>query len=79
MENMDNGLTLSKWVLKNWLKVPQMPQKLPNLPDQSQKFWISIKKGLHWVAVVHVVNYSLYATFVTHLIVTVILKTNKIK
>jgi hypothetical protein len=28
MENMDKGLTVSKWVLINWTKMPQMPQYL---------------------------------------------------
>ena len=40
MENMDKGLTVPKWVLKNWLKTGQMPQ---NLSAQAQKFRISMK------------------------------------
>ena len=28
MENMDKGLTVTKWVLIVWLKIPQMPQNL---------------------------------------------------
>jgi hypothetical protein len=28
MENTDKGLTVSKWVLINWTKMPQMPQYL---------------------------------------------------
>ena len=28
MENMDKGLTIPKWVLINWPKIPQMPQNL---------------------------------------------------
>ena len=28
MENMDKGLTVPKWVLKVWPKIPQMPQNL---------------------------------------------------
>ena len=27
------------------LKIPQMPQNLPNFSGQAQKFWISMKKG----------------------------------
>ena len=27
MENMDKGLTVPKWVLINWPKIPQMPPK----------------------------------------------------
>ena len=42
MENMDKGLTVPKWVLIDWPKVPQMPQ---NLSAQAQKFGILMKKG----------------------------------
>ena len=28
MENMDKGLTVPKWVLIVWPKIPQMPQNL---------------------------------------------------
>ena len=46
MENMDKGLTVPKWVLIVWPKIPQMPQNLPAyLSAQAQKFWISMKKG----------------------------------
>ena len=41
MENMDKGLTVAKWVLIVWPKIPQMP----HLSAQAQKFWISMKKG----------------------------------
>jgi hypothetical protein len=41
MENMDKGLTVPKWVLTVWPKIPQMP----NLKAQAQKFWISMEKG----------------------------------
>ena len=34
MENMDKVLTVPKWVLINWPKIPQMP---PNLSAQAQK------------------------------------------
>ena len=42
MENMDMGLTVTKWVLIVWLKIHQMPQ---NLSAQAQKFWLSMKKS----------------------------------
>ena len=50
MENIDKGLTVSKWVLINWPKIPQMPQNL-----SAQIFCLSPKvldfdeKRLHWV------------------------------
>ena len=52
MKNMDKGLTAPKWVLINWLKITQMPQKFwPNLFSQAQKFGIFSKKGSLWVSV----------------------------
>ena len=42
MENMDKRLNVPKW-----LKVPQMPQNL-----SARKFWISMKKRLHWAPAV---------------------------
>ena len=30
MENMDKGLTVPKWMLIVWKKIPQMPQNLFN-------------------------------------------------
>ena len=51
MENMDKGLTVPKWVLINWPKIP------PNLSAQidcpSPKIWDSDEKKLHWASVVH--------------------------
>ena len=35
-----------KWVLIVWPKMPQ------NLSDQAKRFWISMKKRLHWASVV---------------------------
>ena len=32
------------------------PICLPNLSAQAQKFWISMKKRLHWASVVHVLT-----------------------
>ena len=43
MENMDKELTVPKWVLINWPKIPQIYQ--PKLSAQAQKFVISMKKG----------------------------------
>ena len=42
MENMDKGLTVSKWVLINQLKISQMPH---NLSGQAQAFGILMKKA----------------------------------
>ena len=53
MENMDKGLSVPKWVLIVWPKIPQMPQ---NLSDQfvgpSPKVWGFNEKRLHWASVV---------------------------
>ena len=49
MENMDNGLTIAKWVLK----VPKCLLNFrPNLSAQPQKFEIFYEKRLHWASVV---------------------------
>ena len=53
MENMDKGITVPKWVLIVWPKIPQMPQ---HLSAQAQKFWVSMKKGLFWASVVRGFN-----------------------
>ena len=53
MENMDKGLTTSKWMLIVRLKIPQMTQNLfaqfvcpsPNVLDFNER-------RLHWVSVV---------------------------
>jgi hypothetical protein len=54
MENMDKGLTVPKWELINWLKIPQMPH---NLSAQffcpSPKVWDFDEKRLHQAFVVH--------------------------
>ena len=53
MEEMDKGLTVPKWVLINWPKIPQMPQNLSaQIVVQAQKFGILMKKRLHWASVV---------------------------
>ena len=55
MENMDKGLTVPKWVLIVWLKIPQMPQNLsaqfvcpnPKVLDFNEKrlHWPSVDRG----------------------------------
>ena len=51
---MDKRLTVPRWVLIVWPKIPQMP---PNLSAQivcpSPKVWDFNEKKLHWVSVVH--------------------------
>ena len=50
MKNMDKELTVPKWVLIVWPKIPQipqMPQKFqPKMSAQAQKFKIFEKKPL---------------------------------
>ena len=59
MENMDKGLTVPKWVLINWPKIPQMPQNLSaQIVCPSPKVWDFDEKRLHWVSVVCVWNHS---------------------
>ena len=41
MKNMDKGLSVPKWVLINWLKIPN----LPKLSAQGLMFRILMKKG----------------------------------
>ena len=54
MKNMDKeGLTVPKWVLINWPKIPQMPQKLSaQIVCPSPKVWDFEEKRLHWASVV---------------------------
>ena len=54
MENMDKELTVPKWVLINWLKIPQCPEiHRPVLSAQlNQKFWDFDEKRLHWASVI---------------------------
>ena len=53
MENMDKGLTVPKWVLINWPKIPQMPQNLSaQIVCPSPKVWDFDEKRLHWASVV---------------------------
>ena len=55
MKEMDKGLTVQKWMLIVWPKIPQMPK---NLSAQAQKVWISMKKRLHWASIVQVPSKS---------------------
>ena len=53
MKNMDKGLTVPKWVLITWPKIPQMPQNLSaQIVCASPKVWDFDKKRLHWASVV---------------------------
>ena len=53
MENMDKGLTVPKWVLIVWPKIPQMPQNLSaQFVCPSTKVLDFNEKRLHWVSVV---------------------------
>ena len=46
MEKMDKGLTVPKWVLIVWPKIPQMPEYLSTqFVCSSQQFGILMKKG----------------------------------
>ena len=53
MENIDKGLTVPKWVLIVWPKIPQMPQNSSAQFDcPSPKVLDLNKKRLHWAFVV---------------------------
>ena len=53
MENMDKGLTVPKWVLIRWPKIPQMPQNSSaQIVCPSPKVWDFDEKRLHWASVV---------------------------
>ena len=59
MENMDMGLTVPKWVLIIWPKIPQMPQNLSaQFVCQSPKGLDFNEKRLHWASVVHAFTYN---------------------
>ena len=58
MENMDKGLTVPKWVLIVWPKIPQMTQNLSaQFVCPSQKVLHFSQKRLHWASVVRIFNY----------------------
>ena len=55
MENMDNGLTVPKWVLIVWPKIPQMSQNSSaQFVCPSPKLMDFNEKRLYWVSVVRV-------------------------
>ena len=54
MENKEKGLTVPKWVLKVWLKIPQMSQNLSvKFVCPSPKVLDFNENKLHWVSLVH--------------------------
>jgi hypothetical protein len=53
MKNMDKGLTVPKWMLIVWPKIPQMPQNLSaQFVCPSLKLMDFNEKRLHWASVV---------------------------
>jgi hypothetical protein len=59
MENMDKGLTVPKWVLINWPKIPKMPQDLSaQIVSPSPKVWDFEEKRLHWVSIVRAISHA---------------------
>ena len=57
MENMDKGLTVPKWVLIVWPKIPQMPQNLfAQFVCPSPKVLDFNEKRLHWASVVRALS-----------------------
>ena len=64
MENMDKGLTVSKWVLINRPKIPQ------NLSAQANKFGILIEKA-SWAFVVRDDRYYLKILYFAYLFQTI--------
>jgi hypothetical protein len=53
MENMDKGLTVPKWMLIVWLKIPQLLQNLSaQIVCPSPKVWNFDEKRLHGASVV---------------------------
>ena len=53
MKNVDKGLTVPKWVLINWPKIPQMPQNLfAQIVCPSPKNRDFKEKRLHWASLV---------------------------
>ena len=67
MENMDKGLTVAKWVLINWPKIPQMPLNFSaQFVCPSTKVWDFDEKRLHWASIVRgrLLRHSNYAGLV---------------
>ena len=53
MENMDKGLTVPKWLLRNRPKIPQMPKNLSaQIVCRSPKVWDFYVNRLHGKSVV---------------------------
>ena len=60
MENIDKGLTVPKWVLIVWWKIPQMPQNLfAQFVCPSPKVLDFYEKRLYWASVVRAVETNL--------------------
>ena len=61
MENIDKGLTVPKWVVINWPKIPQMPQNLSaQIVCPGPKVWDFDEKRLHWASVVRVFHHKTF-------------------
>ena len=59
MENMDKELTVPKWVLIVWRKIPKMPQNFSaQFVCSSPKVWDFNEKMFHWASVVHEWNHG---------------------
>ena len=59
MENVDKELTVPKWVLIVWPKIPQMPQNVSaQFVCPSPKFLDFNEKMILWESVVHGLNYK---------------------
>ena len=59
MENMDKGLTVPKWVLINWPKIPHLPQnESAQIVCPSPKVWDFDEKRLRLVSLVRVPKYG---------------------
>jgi hypothetical protein len=70
MENMDKGVTVPKWVLIVWPKIPQTPQNLSaQFVCTSPKVLDFNEKRLHWVSVVRgmgdTISYNYSMIYVT--------------
>ena len=61
MENMDKGLTVSKWVLINWPKIPKMTQNLfAQIVCPSPNVWDFDEKRLPWVSVIRGTEHKIH-------------------
>ena len=67
MENMDKGLTVPKWVMIVWPKIPQMSQNLSTqIVCSSPKAWDFDEKRLHWASVVRAPSYEVKTEHTNH-------------